>query len=518
MTGKPTYEELEQENRELKALINESRQIKAALEESEASYRAVAEDTPVFICRFLPGGEISYVNKAYCDYFVESREALIGKKFLDLIPETDRESVMANISSLSADFPTLTHEHRVIAANGEIRWQKWTNRALSNSQGKIVAYQSIGEDITDRKRADEALRQSEERLRLVLEATNEGLWDWDLIGEKLILSDKFKDLIGFQGEDSHIKIDDWTEHIHPAHRESVMKMMQEHLEQKGPYNIDYLYRRMNDPEYRWHNVRGKAFFNKKGKAYRMVGSIQDINDRKKGDELIRKLTRQLINAQEIEYQKISHELHDIVAQDLSTLRIHIKSLLKYKSLTAGVIKKLSEISDGLHKTLITVRDISYYLRPSGLNELGLARTLYQFCRDFSEKTGVQVDFQAAGMEKLDINYDTKINIYRLVQEGLNNVRKHADANKVAVKLVSSFPNIILRIEDDGKGFDVTQRLSKAAGEKRMGLRSMEERVAFLHGKMNIESIPGKGTKIVMKILYKDEEKTSAASSGRSLPA
>ncbi len=116
-------------------------------------------------------------------------------------------------------------------------------------------------------------------------------------------------------------------------------------------------------------------------------------------------------------------------------------------------------------------------------------------------TGIRIDFQSAGIDEFDLNYETKINLYRLVQEGLNNVRKHADASKVAVKLVSSFPNIILRIEDDGKGFDFKKRLVKASSEKRLGLRSMQERTNLLQGSMNFKSIPGEGTKVVIEIPY-----------------
>jgi signal transduction histidine kinase len=129
--------------------------------------------------------------------------------------------------------------------------------------------------------------------------------------------------------------------------------------------------------------------------------------------------------------------------------------------------------------------------------------MYQFCKDFSDKIGVRVEFQSAGIDNLDLDYDTKINLYRLLQEGLNNVRKHADASNAKIRLISSFPNVILRIEDDGKGFDLKERLAKTSSEKRMGLSSMEQRAAILMGRIDIESSPGKGTKVVIKIPHKD---------------
>ncbi|NIA13619.1 MAG: PAS domain S-box protein [Nitrospiraceae bacterium] len=144
-----------------------------ALRESEERYRAVAEDTPVLICSFRPGGEIAYANEIYCKYFEKTSEELVGSSFLSLIPDVDRETVMGNISALTVESPMHSHEHRVIAPDGEIRWQRWTNRALFDAKGQPVVYQSIGEDITERKQAEEELRMSNRALTVLSECNQE---------------------------------------------------------------------------------------------------------------------------------------------------------------------------------------------------------------------------------------------------------------------------------------------------------------------------------------------------------
>ena len=156
-------------------------------------------------------------------------------------------------------------------------------------------------------------------------------------------------------------------------------------------------------------------------------------------------------------------------------------------------------------TIMAVRDLAYNLRPGNLEQLGLAQTLLEHCEEFSAKTGVRVDFSAAAIDELQLDFDTRITLYRLIQEGLNNVQKHADATDVTIRLVTSFPYIILRIEDNGRGFDVKNRLFSAANEKRMGLRSMEERAALLGGKMRIESRTRQGTKIFIEIPFKEKK-------------
>jgi signal transduction histidine kinase len=148
---------------------------------------------------------------------------------------------------------------------------------------------------------------------------------------------------------------------------------------------------------------------------------------------------------------------------------------------------------------MAVRDLSYDLRPPTLDQLGLVQTVFMYCEEFAEKTGLSVDFTSAGMNELDLSSDAEINLYRLIQEGLNNVRKHADARHVTIRLVASYPKLILRIKDDGKGFDVNGWLETRTDEKRMGIRSMKERVSLLGGKMEIKSRPGEGARILIDI-------------------
>ena len=236
-----------------------------------------------------------------------------------------------------------------------------------------------------------------------------------------------------------------------------------------------------------------------------------IVEHKWSEKHVHRLTQQLMKAQESERQMISRELHDCIGQDLSTLKIGIGTLLDNQPVIPAKIKqKVSQFSQILQETIMAVRDLAYTLRPASLDQLGLVKTVFQHCEDYSEKTGMTVDFVSAGMDDLRLDFDTEINLYRLIQEGLSNIRKHADANHVIIRLIASFPTIILRIEDNGKGFEVKQRLVTAQNEKRMGLRSMEERISLLGGKMGIHSRPSEGTKIVVEVPYKERNLPSLA--------
>ncbi len=162
-------------------------------------------------------------------------------------------------------------------------------------------------------------------------------------------------------------------------------------------------------------------------------------------------------------------------------------------------QKVLELSRVLGETIEGVRDMAHTLRPTSLDQLGLVKAVNQVCEEFSAHSRIQVDLITAGINDARLDYDTQIAIYRLIQEGLINIRKHAAANRASIRLVSSFPNIILRIEDDGQGFEIKKRREAATEEKRLGLGSMEERVSLLGGLMKIDSQPGQGTRIYIEV-------------------
>ncbi|MBW1965301.1 MAG: PAS domain S-box protein, partial [Deltaproteobacteria bacterium] len=145
--------------------ITEYKRAVKALKQSEARYRAIVEDQTELICRFFPDGKIFFVNEAYCRYFEKTRVELMGQTFMPFIPDEDHDKVKSKITSLSPENPVSTHEHRVIAPNGEIRWQQWTNRMLFVENGQQVEFQAVGRDITERKRMEEELKKNAEKIQ-----------------------------------------------------------------------------------------------------------------------------------------------------------------------------------------------------------------------------------------------------------------------------------------------------------------------------------------------------------------
>ena len=351
-----------------------------------------------------------------------------------------------------------------------------------------------------RTQAEEALLESEERYRQLFESESDAVMIFDAATRQFEDANPATlDLFGYsKAEFEALTVEDISAEKDKT-RTSVNKVIQDDL-QSTKVPLRY-FKRKDGTVFPGEISTGKFISADRTK---IIGAVRDITDRLKAEKKIRVLNQQLIKAQENERNRIAGYLHDHVAQDLSSLKIGLETLFDNQGRVPTEIgAKICELSKILQDSITAVRDLSYDLHPPGMDQLGLVRTVNQFCEDFSEKNNISVDFYTAGMKDLKLEFDTEINLYRLIQEGLNNVKKHAKAGHVVIRLVASSPNIILRIEDNGQGFDVEGRLARSFKEKRLGLSSMEERVSLLKGTLSIKSQPAKGTSLFIEVPCKE---------------
>jgi signal transduction histidine kinase len=215
-------------------------------------------------------------------------------------------------------------------------------------------------------------------------------------------------------------------------------------------------------------------------------------------EQLRQLTRQLLLAQEEERKKISRELHDEIAQTLTGINVRLAALKNAATHnTKGLQNKISSAQRMVEKSVDIVHRFARELRPTVLDDLGLIPALHSFVKSFSKQTRVHVRLTIfAGVEKLDNARRTTL--YRVAQEALTNVARHAQASVVDVSIEKLSNGICMTIKDDGKSFQV-DRILQANKNKRLGLLGMRERVEMVGGSFHVESVPDKGTTIRVQI-------------------
>ncbi len=214
---------------------------------------------------------------------------------------------------------------------------------------------------------------------------------------------------------------------------------------------------------------------------------------------VRQLTQRLITAQEDERERIARELHDSVAQTLWFAKMEAEAQLGREARQEQPHKMV----DLLDHAIAEVRTIAYGLRPPELDKLGFVQAIAQCCKDFSYNSRIMLDYKSHGVDNVRLSPAAEVNVYRVLQEALNNVQQHAKASKVRVRLLGAYPSVILRVEDDGQGFDVSGQRDEVEG--RMGIRGMEERIRLVGGKMSLRSAPGQGVSIVVEAPQQEAE-------------
>jgi PAS domain S-box-containing protein len=201
--------------------ITERRWAEEKLRESEERYRLIVENMPVLICRFLPEtGIITFVNDEYCKYFKKSYEELVGHSFLELIPESEHQEVKDHFESLNKDNHVITYEHQVISPDGE-RWQRWIDQALFDEYDNVIEYQSIGMDLTDRRLAEEALREERDRAQTYLDLVGAIIVVLDREGRVTLINKRGCEVLGYREEEILGK--SWIDCFIPEHERSLIR-------------------------------------------------------------------------------------------------------------------------------------------------------------------------------------------------------------------------------------------------------------------------------------------------------
>ena len=396
----------------------------------------------------------------------------------------------------------LAHVHRAFHAHLAVYSDKLEREVNKRTAELAQANKKLIIDITRRKQAEVALKESEERFRRLAEASFEGIVISDN-GKILDINERFAEMFGYK-VDENIGMD-ILNLVAPESRELVLHHVSsgfekpyEHLAVHNDGTIFPVESHAKSIPYEGRKIR--------------VTSVRNITERKKSQESLikhekdlKKLTTQLVKTQEAERRRLSLELHDEMGQALTAIKIDLSTLEKDlpSGLEQSITERLSETNHLVDGLIDQIHEISLDLRPKMLDDLGLKPTLSWYSNRFAKRQNIPVQFEAGDLKKrLAPEYETVL--YRVTQETLTNIAKYAKADSVKIDLKEINNFIRLTIEDDGIGFDLDEVTSREPDKRGSGLIGIEERGAALNGKLDIRSAPDKGTRITFQ--FPAEEK------------
>jgi PAS domain S-box-containing protein len=262
----------------LAALVEERTRAGTKLRESEERYREIVESQTELVCRYLPDTTLTFVNDAYCRFFGRARNELIGRRFLELIPQATRESVISNLASLTANRPTITHEHQVVMPDGSIGWQEWTNHALVSPEGHIGELQAIGRDITERVRVARALQEREERISLATESASLGLWVYQPETNTVWMSEKGREIYGLSSEEP-LSPESLVRCVPADERDMVRDAFAAKRLESNALEIEHRIQKPNG-QVSWVITRGRFLYDEQGRLVELIGATIDVTAQK----------------------------------------------------------------------------------------------------------------------------------------------------------------------------------------------------------------------------------------------
>jgi PAS domain S-box-containing protein len=343
-------------------------------------------------------------------------------------------------------------------------------------------------DVTESRRAQEAVRESEERFRLVANTAPVMIW---MSGPDKLYNYFNQPWLEFTGRSVEAELGDgWADGVHPEDLRICLGTYTSGFDRRESFNMQYRLRR-NDGEYRWVSDIGVPRFNPDGSFAGYIGSCVDVTERRKVEEALASLGGRLIDAQEEERKRIAREIHDDYTQRLALLAMDLEGLAEeVGDSPVGTAQRFIELWNQISELGADLHSLSHRLHSSTLESLGLVAGVKAFCEEFAMQKEIQVDFVHENVPH-GIPGDVALGLFRITQEALRNIKRHSGAERAEVHLEVSGGELHLSVSDRGKGFDVND-LSTRNG---IGIRSMEERLRSLGGHLEIESRPMEGTRI-----------------------
>lgn len=441
--------------------------------------------------------------ESLADALVHAQDGRFDVVLLDLgLPDGNGIDTFRRFRQVAPDTPVLVLTGLADISVGLVAIQEGAQDYVLKREIEAALLSRAIRYAIERHRAMTALAASEERFQLAVSGASAGLWDWNLRTGQLYLSPHFREIVGHDEDELPTEMQAHYGIIHPDDLEHVMLALRAHTEEQRPYDVEYRVR-TRAGEYRWIQSRAQALWDESGKAYRMVGWILDVTDRRRANEALResreelqRLSANIEHIREEEKTRIARELHDDLGQLLTALKI---DTARFERMIEGKVDQsaaaaLRDIYGLIDHLVASVRRIAADLRPVMLDDLGPIPAIDWFIHEFSARHGIVVDAQL-DINEVAFNRDSGTEVFRMVQESLTNVARHSGASEASVAIVREEPFCLVKIRDNGRGALADARRNRNS----FGLIGMRERAARLGGELSIETAPGQGFAVTVRL-------------------
>ena len=451
-------------------------------------------------------GIITSWNSSAERIFGYAEEEVLGKPIALIIPP-DLQSEEVQILQRLRSGERIDHFETVrVAKGGQRVLVSLTISPVKDSTGKIVGASKIARDVTRMRHVEQALRESEQRMRFSLEAASVGTWDWNIDSGNVHWSENMERIHGQKPGSFGGSFEAFLDGIGPEDRQRVKKAVQQALEGDGKYHAEYRLAR-TDGSFAWMEAHGQVIYDSLNRPASMMGVCRDISERKRSEaalkeaheqldarvkertieldraqERLRMLSARLLRMQDDERRRIARELHDTAGQILVALNLNLvpveEELLKENDFRLA--KQITESLRLIEELSRDLRTMSHLLHPPLLDEAGLHSAVRWYVEGFAERSKIEVDL------RLDPNLgrlpaESETTVFRIVQESLTNVHRHSGSNFAGISITRDMQNVKIEIYDRGKGMPVP--IPRAG----VGIQGMGERVRQLGGELEIKS-------------------------------
>ncbi len=509
--------------------ITERKQAEEALARSESNYRMFIEqssegifcqelDLPIpvdlpeeeQVRRILHESYLAECNEALARMYGMSRATFVGKRLTETVDAENPVNIELTRDYVRGGYRVVDRESREVDPQGNAR--VFLNSMIGIVEnGMLMRTWGVQRDITDRRKAEEALRESEDKLRLLLDSTAESIYGVDVEGRCTFCNPACLRSLGYERVDELLG-KNMHSLIHHTRADGTSLPVEEwrvlrasRAGQGVQVDDEVLWKAdgTNFPVEYW------AFPQRKGQQ--VVGAVIafiDITQRKLAEAALARVSRKLIAAQEQERRRIARELHDDIGQRLAMLIIEIGELQENSfELPAQVRSRINELKKQTSGIATDVQSLSHELHSAKLEYLGITTAIRGFCKEFGEQQKVEIDFQTHDLPS-PLDPDISLCLFRVLQEALNNSAKHSGVRQVAVQLWGTSDEIHLTVSDRGAGFDSEHE--KQRESRGLGLISMEERLKLVNGTFSVEAQPNRGTKIHARVPLASESESRRA--------